>query len=78
MSHSTLNCGTDSLNAMDSGNAISIGVLNAPHPNQLPTIAWIPSLSVLVGDCTPHDHLGGGEGGLRKTEGLMMVPRFLS
>lgn len=33
---------------MDFGNAISVGVLNVPHPNQLPTIGGTHSLSVLV------------------------------
>lgn len=41
-------------------------------------IGQIPSLSDLVGDCNFHDQLDRGEGGLEKTEGLMMVPRLLT
>ena len=33
VSHLTLTCATGSLNGMNSGNAISLGVLNTLHPN---------------------------------------------
>lgn len=33
MSHLTLSCATGSLNGVNAGNAISVGVVNTPHSN---------------------------------------------
>ena len=76
--HLIPNCAAESLNAKDS-EMPSLLEFWMPHiQTSFLLIGQIPSLSDLVGDCNFHDQLDRGEGGLEKTEGLMMVPRLLT